>query len=124
MQRVRGVGGVFFKTRGDRPTLLQWYQDHLGIDIEAGWGGTVFSPNEVGLTWSIFKSDTEYFSPGSAPFMINYIVDDLEAMLSQLREAGVDVSENIEDNDYGKFGWAIDPEDNRIELWQQPHKLA
>ena len=80
----------------------------------------MFPQNEGGLTWSIFNADTTYFSPGSAPFMINYVVDDLAAMLDQLREAGVQIADQIEDNEYGKFGWAIDPEDNRIELWQRP----
>ncbi len=121
MQRVRSIGGIFFKAKGDRQALLDWYKTHLGIDIAKEWGGTVFKDEravEEGLTWSIFKSDTDYF--GGNNFMINYKVDDLHAMLQQLREAGVEVIDQLEESDYGKFGWAVDPEGNRFELWQPP----
>ncbi len=120
MQKVLGVGGVFFKASGDRTALLKWYRKHLGIDFEREWGGAVFPGNEGGLTWSVFKTDTSYFGPGSASHMINYIVEDLAAMLAQLQAAGVEVVQETEDNEYGKFGWAVDPEGNRFELWQQP----
>ena len=119
MQRVRGVGGIFFKARGDRPALLEWYRDHLGIDFDAAWGGTVFEPAGPELNWSVFERDTTYFGP-AAPFMINYVVDDLAAMLAQLRDAGIEVEERTEESEYGKFGWAHDPEGNRIELWERP----
>lgn len=122
MQRVLGVGGVFFRCKGDRTALLDWYKRHLGIDFDAGWGGVVFEHADApgsGLTWSIFKSDTEYFGPGNA-FMINYKVADLDAMLAQLREAGVRVDDHVERSEYGQFGWCYDPEDNRIELWAPP----
>ncbi len=120
MQRVLGIGGVFFKARGDQAALLAWYRDHLGIDFAEEWGGKVFQTGGPDLTWSIFPSDTTYFSPGSATFMINYEVADLAAMLAQLREAGVTVSEKTDESEFGKFGWAVDPEGNRIELWQRP----
>lgn len=122
MQKVRGIGGVFFKCKGDRLALLDWYKTHLGVDYEAAWGGRVFDDPEEpggGLTWSIFASDTEYFGEGNA-FMVNYKVDDLDAMLDQLRSGGVRVDENVERNEYGQFGWCFDPEGNRIELWQPP----
>ena len=121
MQRVLGVGGVFFRSKSARMELLQWYRTHLGIDFEEGWGGKVFDDTSPpgGLTWSIFEPDTDYFGEGNA-FMINYKVADLDAMLAQLRDAGVDVDERVECTDYGKFGWCRDPAGNRIELWQPP----
>ena len=122
MQRVRGIGGVFFRTKGDRTALLDWYKTHLGIDYETEWGGRVFPYAEApgdGVTWSIFKQDTEYFGEGN-PFMVNYMVDDLDAMLAQLRNAGVKVDDQVERSEYGHFGWCYDPEGNRVELWQAP----
>lgn len=121
MERARGIGGVFFRSRGDRKALLDWYKTHLGLDVEAAWGGCVFrdpAAEEEGLTWSIFKSDTTYF--GGGQFMINYKVDDLHAMRKQLIDAGVEVLDQVDESEYGKFGWAVDPEGNRFELWQPP----
>ncbi|MEO0601359.1 MAG: VOC family protein [Myxococcota bacterium] len=121
MQRVLGVGGVFFRAKGDRKALLEWYRTHLGIEFEE-WGGRVFLTAEEpgnGLTWSIFESETTYFGPGNA-FMVNYKVADLDAMLVQLRDAGVEVDDHVERSEYGHFGWCKDPEGNRIELWQAP----
>lgn len=121
MQRVLGIGGVFFRSKGDRAALLDWYETHLGIEHEA-WGGRVFEHADApgsGLTWSIFDKDTEYFGEGNA-FMVNYKVADLDAMLAQLRAAGVRVDDHVERSEYGQFGWCFDPEGNRIELWQPP----
>ena len=120
MQRVRGVGGVFIRSRGDQSALLEWYREHLGVDIDTNWGGTVMPRQEVGVTWSVFKEDTGYFGASTNAFMVNYIVDDLDAMLAQLREAGVEVDDHIEDSEYGRFGWCTDPQGNRVELWQCP----
>jgi len=125
MQKVRSVGGIFFRCKGDlkaRMALLDWYKTHLGIDYDSEWGGTVFEDGKSlseGLTWSIFKSDTTYFGEGN-DFMVNYKVDDLDAMLAQLREGGVKVEEHVERSEYGNFGWCYDPEGNKIELWQGP----
>jgi predicted enzyme related to lactoylglutathione lyase len=123
MEKVNGIGGIFFKS-DDAPALRDWYRDHLGIAVD-DYGGTSFewrekeNPDVVGMTvWSAFPSTTKYFDPTRATFMINYRVSDLDAMLAQLRNAGDVVDEKIEDTDYGKFGWATDPEGNRFELWQ------
>ena len=124
MEKVTGIGGIFFKA-SDSKSLGAWYRDHLGIPIDESYGGASFEwrekekPDEVGMTiWSAFPSTTKYFDPTRASFMINYRVDDLDAMLAQLREAGATVDEKVDDTDYGRFGWATDPEGNRFELWQ------
>jgi len=125
MKRVTGIGGIFFKSK-DPEALGRWYQVHLGINVEE-WGGAAFkwaspeNPSGTGTTvWSPFKEDTEYFSPGSAAFMINYRVEDLHALLAQLRSEGCNVDTKVEESEFGKFGWVIDPEGNKIELWQPP----
>jgi predicted enzyme related to lactoylglutathione lyase len=126
MQRVTGIGGIFFKSQ-DPTTLGEWYRKHLGIDVQS-WGGAVFSwkgeanPEGVGCTtWSPFKADTAYFAPSTASFMVNFRVADLHALLAVLRGEGVTVMEKVEESEYGKFGWVLDPEGNKIELWQPPH---
>ncbi len=125
MKRVTGIGGIFFKAK-DPKALGDWYRKHLGIDV-ADWGGAAFvwrgehNPEGVGTTiWSPFAADTQYFSPSDAPFMINYRVDDLHALLAVLRAEGVQVEEKTEESEFGKFGWVIDPEGNKLELWQPP----
>jgi predicted enzyme related to lactoylglutathione lyase len=121
MQRVLGIGGVFFKARDPRG-LAEWYREHLGVSV-ADWGGAVFKNSEdvVGSTvWSPFAADTAYFEPSTQPFMLNFRVADLDAMLAQLRAGGVDVDARVEQSEFGRFGWAMDPEGNRIELWQPP----
>jgi predicted enzyme related to lactoylglutathione lyase len=119
MERVRGVGGVFFKAR-DPQALADWYRDHLGIPVAPGQTYGSFESTGPGdqMVWSAFPKQTEYFGPGSAGLMVNYRVDDLDAMLAQLRKAGVEVVDRTEDHDYGRFGWAVDPEGNRFELWE------
>ncbi|HEV7485200.1 MAG TPA: VOC family protein [Thermoanaerobaculia bacterium] len=126
MEKVTGIGGIFFKA-SDSKSLGAWYRDNLGIPVDPSYGGASFEwrdkeqPDVVGTTvWSTFPSTTKYFDPTVAPFMINYRVDDLDAMLAQLREAGATVDEKISDEGYGRFGWATDPEGNRFELWQPP----
>lgn len=125
MKRVTGIGGIFFKS-SDPQALGAWYRRHLGIEVEA-WGGAAFrwrgpdNPEGVGTTiWNPFAADTAYFAPGHAPFMINYRVDDLHALLAALRAEGVQVEGEVEESEYGKFGWVIDPEGNKLELWQPP----
>jgi predicted enzyme related to lactoylglutathione lyase len=119
MERVLGFGGVFFKAR-DPKALAAWYREHLGVPLEAGQTHGIFQsggPGEM-TVWSTFPADTKYFGSGPAPFMFNYRVRNLDAMLAQLRAAGAQVDERIEDYDYGRFGWAADPEGNRFELWE------
>ncbi len=125
MKRVTGIGGIFFKSK-DPKALGEWYRTHLGINVE-DWGGAAFkwtspeNPSGIGGTiWSPFKEDTEYFSPSNAPFMINYRVDDLHQVLAQLRSEGCNVDAKVDESEYGKFGWVIDPEGNKLELWQPP----
>jgi predicted enzyme related to lactoylglutathione lyase len=123
MERVTGIGGIFFKSN-DPKALGAWYSEHLGIALEE-WGGHPFrwgDDSPTGTTvWSPFPADTKYFGPGTAPFMINYRVSDLDAMLAQLRAAGVQVDEKVDESEeMGRFGWAMDPDGNRFELWQPP----
>lgn len=124
MKRVTGIGGIFFKAK-DPKTLGDWYRQHLGLDVEE-WGGVAFrwaadNPTGAGTTiWSPFKDDTAYFAPSSAPFMVNFRVADLHALLAALREEGCQVMDSVEETEYGKFGWVLDPEENKVELWEPP----
>jgi predicted enzyme related to lactoylglutathione lyase len=123
--RVVGIGGIFFKAR-DPDRLRTWYREHLGLTI-SDWGGVVFesataSPagRQATTVWSIFPADTTYFEPGTAPFMINYRVDDLDAVLAGLRADGCAVDDRVESSELGRFGWVLDPEGNRLEFWEPP----
>lgn len=125
MQRVTGIGGIFFKAK-DAEGLRAWYQRHLGIDVQA-WGGASFSwadaagqPTGGSTIWSIGAADNDYYAPSTAPFMINYRVADLHALLAALRAEGCQVLDKTDDSEYGKFGWVIDPEGNKVELWEPP----
>jgi predicted enzyme related to lactoylglutathione lyase len=124
MRRVTGIGGVFFKAR-DPKALGEWYRVHLGLNIEE-WGGVAFkwaddNPTGTGSTiWSPFKEDTSYFAPSTSPFMVNFRVEDLHALLVALRAEGCAVDVKVEESEYGKFGWVVDPEGNKVELWQPP----
>lgn len=121
MEVVRGIGGVFFKAR-DPKALAAWYRDHLGLPVEEDQIYAALESEGSGeqTVWSTFPEDTTYFGPDSASLMVNYRVRDLDAMLAQLRAAGVAVEDRIEEYEYGRFGWATDPEGNRFELWQPP----
>jgi len=121
MAKVTGLGGIFFKSR-DPAALGAWYAQHLGLDVEE-WGGARFAEDErrAGYTlWSPFAADTGYFGAGPQPYMLNFRVDDLDALLAQLRAAGVAVDERVEQSEFGRFGWITDPEGSRVELWQPP----
>ena len=116
---ILGIGGVFFKAR-DPAALAAWYREHLGVPVAAEGTHAVFADKQANTIWSTFPADTNYFTPSTAPFMLNYRVADLEAMLAQLRAAGAAVDDRVEESEFGKFGWATDPEGNRFELWQPP----
>lgn len=125
MKRVTGIGGIFFKAK-DAPTLRVWYQRHLGIDVQE-WGGTSFSwsdaagkPAGGSTVWCISDESGEQFSPNHAPYMINYRVENLKALVALLKEEGCNVLDKMDDSEYGKFAWVIDPEGNKVELWQPP----
>jgi catechol 2,3-dioxygenase-like lactoylglutathione lyase family enzyme len=120
--RVLGIGGVFLKS-ADRDRLSAWYAGHLGIELGPHGGHFKWrahdDPSREHLTaWSIFPSTSTYFDPSAAPFMINYIVDDLDALLEKLSQNGVRIDPKREDHDYGRFAWVYDADGNKIELWQ------
>jgi predicted enzyme related to lactoylglutathione lyase len=123
MARVTGVGGVFFKTKGDKAALAAWYAKHLGLPL-ADFGGAILQWSDDkqvdgGLTvWHVAAKDSKWFSPSESPFMINYRVDDLDALLEQLRAGGVTIVGGPESHENGKFAWIMDPDDNKIELWE------
>lgn len=123
MAKITGIGGVFFKSKGDRAALAAWYQKHLGMPLES-WGGAILRwPNDKGTdggltVWNLAGSDSKWFSPSESPLMINYRVDDLDAMLEQLRAAGVELVGGPESHENGKFAWILDPDGNKLELWQ------
>jgi predicted enzyme related to lactoylglutathione lyase len=125
--RVLGVGGVFFRSP-DPAHLGSWYAEHLGLQVE-NWGqthGTSFAPADMpptGFTvWSAFSDDTEYFGNSGQGHMINLVVDDLDAALDKVRAGGAEVLEEREDHDFGRFGWFVDPDGNRVELWEPPEE--
>ena len=121
MERVTGIGGVFFKAN-DPARLAAWYRDQLGFVLEDLQDAVVvFRWREPGsTTWSAFPRDTEYLGSSQSGAMINYRVESLDRMLGQLRAAGVTVDDRVEDSKFGRFGWALDPEGNRFELWEPP----
>jgi catechol 2,3-dioxygenase-like lactoylglutathione lyase family enzyme len=123
MEQVTGIGGVFLRGR-DEASLRAWYAANLGIDLDPDYGGGRLGPaGDATVIWAVFPRDTGYFGRASQSFMINYRVSDLDAMLAQLRAAGAEVDEAVEETPEGRFGWAADPEGNRFELWQPPASL-
>jgi predicted enzyme related to lactoylglutathione lyase len=116
VERVVGIGGTFFRAR-DAEQLRASYAEHLGFDVQ-DWGGEALVAAEGDqMVWSIFSGESEYWPQGQQS-MLNYRVRDLDAMLEQLRAAGVDVDEKTSEDENGRFGWATDPEGNRFELWE------
>jgi predicted enzyme related to lactoylglutathione lyase len=125
MAKVLGIGGVFFKSP-DTARLCQWYSQWLGLNIESesGMSFVLFHPKSMpanGYTvWSAFDATTCYFAPSDKEFMFNLVVDNLDEALSQVRAGGAQEVGEAEKNDYGRFGWFIDPDGNKVELWQPP----
>jgi predicted enzyme related to lactoylglutathione lyase len=125
MKRVTGIGGVFF-TAKDAPALQAWYRRHLGIDVQP-WGGASFDWTDADGTpvagttaWCINPEHSAKFAPSTSPFIVNYRVADLVGLVNVLREEGCTVLDDVEDSEYGKFAWVMDPEGNKVELWQPP----
>jgi predicted enzyme related to lactoylglutathione lyase len=125
MKRVTGIGGIFFKAK-DAPALHAWYKRHLGIDVQP-WGGASFDwtdsagkPTGGTTAWLIAPETTDQFAPSTSSFMVNYRVEDLVALVAALKAEGCNVLDDIADSEYGKFAHVLDPEGNKIELWQPP----
>lgn len=126
MKRVTGIGGIFFKAK-DAPALRAWYKRHLGVDVQ-DWGGASFDwkdaegkPTGGTTAWLITGEDGEKFAQSKASFMVNYRVEDVHGLVAALKAEGCNVLENVEEDPmFGKFGWVIDPEGNKVELWQPP----
>ncbi|MDX1913922.1 MAG: VOC family protein [Saprospiraceae bacterium] len=121
MQRVIGLGGIFFKCQNLEATRA-WYARHLGLQLES-WGAQFFFKNDphpdAYSVLSFFKADSAYMAPSGSPFMINFRVADLDALVIALREEGVPLIGEPVEEEFGKFAWVMDPEGNKIELWQQ-----
>ncbi|MEM7393835.1 MAG: VOC family protein [Verrucomicrobiota bacterium] len=123
MAKVTGIGGVFFKSRGSSSELSAWYSKHLGMPLE-DFGGAILKwpddkADDLGLTvWNLADKDSQWFSPSDSSFMINYRVDNLEEMLAQLSADGVEVVGGPESHENGKFAWIMDPDGNKVELWE------
>ena len=123
MAKVTGIGGVFFKSTDDHQKLAAWYSQNLGIQLEP-WGGAILKwtddkSEDGGLTvWHVAEKNTEWFSPSPSSFMINYRIDNLSDMLAQLKQNGVEILKGPESDEHGKFAWILDPDGNKVELWE------
>jgi predicted enzyme related to lactoylglutathione lyase len=123
MAKVTGIGGVFFKSKGDPKALSAWYAKHLGLVLEP-WGGAILKwpddkADDEGLTvWHVAKQDTQWFAPSDASFMINYRVDEMEPLIANLRAGGVTIVKGPETHENGQFAWILDPDGNKLELWE------
>lgn len=123
---VTGVGGVFFKAK-DPKALAAWYRDVLGLPVQS-WGGAALRYDAPGhppkLAWSTFAATTDHFAPSTSAFMINYAVDDMDAMVARLNEKNVAILKRDDSDPFGRFAWILDPEGNKIELWQPKPQVA
>lgn len=125
--KVTGIGGIFFRCKSP-DKVKEWYKEYLGLAVNQ-WGSSfefrnADRPDEINyLQWSPFKEDTEYFNPSEKQFMINYRVQNIEGLVEKLKAGGVVVVDEIEEYDYGKFVHIMDPEGNKIELWEPVDKV-
>jgi predicted enzyme related to lactoylglutathione lyase len=123
MAKITGIGGVFFKSAGKGSDLSAWYEKNLGLKLES-WGGAILNWSDDkqvdgGMTvWSTADHDTKWFGPSDSSFMINYRVDDLDEMIAQLKANGIDLIKGPDTDFNGKFAWIMDPDGNKVELWQ------
>jgi len=124
MAKVTGIGGVFFKSTKDHAALTKWYGDNLGISLES-WGGAILNwkddarKDDGGQTvWTLAAPDSQWFAPSESQFMINYRIDDLDGLVANLREAGIELVGGPDEDDNGKFAWVMDPDGNKVELWE------
>jgi len=122
MAKVTGIGGIFFKCK-DAKKISEWYKTHLGMDTNQYGANFEWreaeDPTKTGSTqWSPFDENTKYFEPSTKDFMINYRVENLEALVAQLQSEGVTIADKIETYDYGKFVHIIDVEGNKVQLWE------
>ncbi|MFK7858636.1 MAG: VOC family protein [Granulosicoccus sp.] len=121
--KVTGIGGVFFLANKESKNLSSWYEEHLGITLES-WGGGVLEwkndkAEDGGATvWNVAAADSEWFAPSKARFMINYRVDNMEALIAKLTAAGIQILEGPQFEENGVFAWIVDPDGNKIELWE------
>ncbi len=119
-KRVTGLGGLFFKTKNP-DKIKEWYGKHLGLPVD-DYGCSFWWKDKQGkdcsTQWSPFKEDTNYFEPSQKQFMMNFRVENLTELLAVLKEEGVTIVGKVEEYEYGKFGWILDPEGNKIELWE------
>jgi len=117
---VTGIGGVFIKAE-DPKALAAWYRDVLGMPVQP-WGGAALRNDAPGhppkTAWSVFDASSDHFAPSTSPYMINYAVDDMDAMLKRLHDKGVTVLKQSDDDNFGRFAWIMDPEGHKLELWQ------
>ncbi len=121
MAKALGIGGAFFKSP-DPKALVAWYSTWLGVSVDEQTQSVAFKPDQLPdgafSVWAPFDAATEYFGPSAKPFMVNLIVDDLDGALSQVAEGGAEIVGEIEQYDFGRFGWFIDPDGNKVELWE------
>ena len=123
MAKVTGIGGVFFLSKGKGKDLAQWYEKHLGMHLE-DFGAAILqwendTAEDKGMTvWNVADSDSQWFGPSTSSFMINYRVDDMQGMIEQLTDAGIEIIQGPEYHENGVFAWIMDPEGNKIELWE------
>ena len=123
MAKITGIGGVFIRSTSDKKALADWYRDKLGLKFE-DWGGSIINWTDDakvdgGMTvWSTADADSKWFAPSESSFMINYRIDDMDGMLAQLKEAGVEIIKGPDTDFNGKFAWIMDPDGNKVELWE------